>query len=83
MIAYHPDPEINREVAAEVLANEAFDVLIARLPPRRWMCPLCGTSHSRGHLGAIGTHRCLSCGYVGTGGVMWDPEHKAKPTVTP
>jgi hypothetical protein len=38
---------------------------------RRWRCP-CGTMHSRGHFVAAGVHRCLACGYTGTGGVMLD-----------
>lgn len=70
MIQYHPDPEINAGVAADVLVAEVAD-LAAGYPPRRWICP-CGASHARGHLGAIGQHRCLSCGYVGNDGVMVD-----------
>lgn len=69
-IAYHPDPEINREVAAEVLGAEMAD-LAAGYPPRGWTCE-CGKSHLRGHFMTIGTHRCMGCGYVGEGGVMWD-----------
>jgi hypothetical protein len=70
MIAYHPDPEVNAGVAADVLDAEVADI-VAGFPPRRWTC-LCGASHSRGHHQAIGQHRCLSCGYVGTGGIMLD-----------
>src|SRR5690349_3550747 len=65
-VCYHPDPEINVDVALDVLAAETAD-LAAGYPPRRWVCP-CGKAHSRGHFLAIGQHRCLSCGYVGTGG---------------
>jgi hypothetical protein len=65
---YHPDPVINAGVALEVAQAEAAD-LAAGYPPRRWVCP-CGKAHSRGHFLAIGQHRCLSCGYVGAGGVM-------------
>ncbi len=71
-IVYHPDPVINEGVAADVLAAEVAD-LEAGYVPRRWTCP-CGASHSRGHFISIGQHRCLFCGYVGTGGVMWDPQ---------
>jgi hypothetical protein len=67
-IQYHPDPEINAEVAAEALAAESFD-LRAGLPPSEWECE-CGATHTRGHFQSIGTHRCLKCGYVGHGGVM-------------
>lgn len=66
---YHPDPEINTGVAADVLTAEVAD-LRAGYAPRRWKCPDCGRIHGRGHFMAIGTHRCLHCGYVGSGGVM-------------
>lgn len=69
--AYHPDPAIAAEVAADVLAAEVAD-LAAGYPPRAWTCPDCGAEHSRGHFLTIGSHRCLRCGYVGTGGVMAD-----------
>lgn len=78
MIAYHPDPEINREVAAQALLAETIDLQVG-YPPRRWTCP-CGKSHSRGHFNAIGIHRCLWCGYVGPEGVMWDPQAETEPT---
>ena len=68
MTTYHPDPTINAEVAADALAAEISDLSMGH-PPRRWICP-CGASHSRGHFGAIGIHRCLKCGYVGPDGVM-------------
>lgn len=69
-MAYHPDATINAEVAADALAAERAD-LAAGYPPRLWTCPR-GHSHSRGHFGRVGVHRCLACGYVGTGGVMAD-----------
>jgi rubredoxin len=69
MKTYHPDPEINAEVAKEVLEAETID-LAAGYPPRWWVCPNCEASHGRGHFGVIGNHRCLNCGYVGDGGVM-------------
>lgn len=75
-IAYHPDPTINAGVAADVLAAEVAD-LAAGLPPRAWACPSCGRSHKRGHFQAIGQHRCLRCGYAGTGGVMFDETEEA------
>jgi len=78
VIAYHPDPTINAEVASEVLRAEVVD-LRAGLPPRRWTCPDCGQSHSRGHVFALGVHRCLACGYLGPGGVMWDPQAETEP----
>lgn len=67
-VCYHPDPEINAEVAADALDAERAD-LEAGYPPRRWVC-ICGTEHSRGHFLTVGVHRCLACGYVGTEGVM-------------
>lgn len=70
MITYHPDQEISETVAEEVLEAEFAD-LAAGYPPRHWTC-VCGVSHARGHFNTIGLHRCLSCGYVGDGGVMWD-----------
>lgn len=72
---YHPDPAVNAEVAADALAAEMAD-LAAGYPPRPWLCE-CGASHSRGHFMSIGVHRCLACGYVGEGGVMFDPDDPA------
>lgn len=68
--AYHPDTEINAEIAAQMLEAERADLAMG-YRPRRWICD-CGSSHERGHLFNIGTHRCLSCGYVGAGGIMVD-----------
>jgi len=68
---YHPDPEINAEVALDTLEAEIAD-LAAGYPPRWWTCPDCLAQHNRGHFGVIGNHRCLRCGYVGDGGVMHD-----------
>lgn len=79
MLTYHPDPEINQEVSAEVLAAEVLD-LASGMAPRRWTCPQCGNSHSRGHFMTIGQHRCLRCGYVGCDGVMWDPQSEQEPS---
>lgn len=71
LTAYHPDPAINAEIRADAIETERAD-LAAGYPPRRWICE-CGASHSRGHFGfIIGNHRCLRCGYAGTGGVMVD-----------
>jgi hypothetical protein len=67
---YHPDPEINQEIIADAIEAERAD-LAAGYAPQRWRC-ICGTEHSRGHFETIGVHRCLKCGYVGTGGVMLD-----------
>ena len=62
----------------EVLAAEKAD-LAAGMSPRWWVCPQCGHSHKRGHFGAIGCHRCLTCGYTGSGGIMWtDDELQAQ-----
>jgi hypothetical protein len=77
-VSYHPDPVIDRQVAADAAEAEVAD-LAAGYPPRRWRCP-CGAEHSRGHFGAVGRHRCLACGYAGTGGVMLDDE---QPEVLP
>jgi hypothetical protein len=68
-VNYHPDPDVDAEVAAEVLEAEKVD-LAAGLSPRWWACPQCGNCHKRGHFGAIGNHRCLKCGYTGSGGIM-------------
>ena len=70
MTVYHPDPEINAGVIADAIEAERAD-LAAGYPPRRWRCT-CGAEHSRGHFGTVGVHRCLSCGYTGTEGVMLD-----------
>jgi hypothetical protein len=70
VVVYHPDPEINAGIQAEMLENERTDLAIG-YPPRLWTCP-CGATHSRGHFLDIGIHRCLSCGYVGPDGVMGD-----------
>lgn len=67
--SYHPDPEIDAQIRAEVVESEKLD-LAAGYPPRKWFCD-CGASHSRGHFMLnIGVHRCLRCGYVGEGGRM-------------
>ena len=71
-VAYHPEPEISKEVADEALEAEIAD-LAAGYPPRRWRCQ-CGAEHGRGHFGSIGVHRCLACGYVGQGGIMLSPD---------
>lgn len=70
--SYHPDAAINAEVAADALDAERAD-LAAGYPPRPWRCPDCGAEHVRGHFLSLGTHRCLACGYVGTGGVVTEP----------
>ena len=72
---YHSNPAINAEVSATTLAAEVAD-LAAGYPPRAWKCP-CGAIHRRGHFMAIGVHRCLRCGYAGTGGVMFDESESA------
>lgn len=74
---YHPDPWINVCVIADAVEAERAD-LAAGYPPRRWRC-ICGTEHSRGHFQVIGIHRCLSCGYAGTEGVMLDENGDAHP----
>jgi hypothetical protein len=72
---YHPDPEINAGLILDSIAAEAAD-LRAGYMPRRWRC-VCGAEHSRGHFITIGQHRCLRCGYVGSGGVMFVDEGRA------
>ncbi len=64
--AVHPDTVIAAELAAEARESERADIA-AGYPPRRWRCD-CGAEHGRGHFLTIGQHRCLSCGYVGSGG---------------
>lgn len=71
MTTYHPNPEINAEVEREAHEAEAFDIA-AGLPPSPWKCPDCGACHDRGHFMSIGNHRCLRCGYSGSGGVYID-----------
>lgn len=73
LVAYHPDAEINAEIAEAALEAERLD-LSAGYPPRLWTCPDCGAGHGRGHFQVIGVHRCLRCGYVGDGGIMATPE---------
>ena len=75
MNAYHPDPEINEEIIVESLVAEKFD-LAAGYPPRPWMCPVCSTTHKRGHFGTIGAHRCLKCGYQGHEGIMLEGDSR-------
>lgn len=72
---YHPDPEINESIARESLESEKTD-LAAGYQPRPWMCPICSTTHKRGHFGVIGAHRCLKCGYTGNEGVMLDGSNR-------
>jgi hypothetical protein len=74
---YHPDPEINAQVTEEANANERFDVA-ARLPPRWWICPECGASHTRGFIDGHSSHRCLRCGYGGGGGTFSDLSPKER-----
>lgn len=69
---YHPDPEINEEVAQEAVMAEVAD-LKAGFPASAWRCPECSVAHSRGFFPDIGSHRCLACGYVGAGGVIEQP----------
>ena len=71
LLAYHPDAEINAGVAADALDAERYDLSVG-FPPSPWLCPECGAGHDRGHFQTVGVHRCLGCGYVGTGGVMID-----------
>jgi hypothetical protein len=66
---YHPDPEINAEVALERARGELLDIR-AGYPVSRWTCPDCGRSHRRGFMPGSLAHRCLWCGYVGTGGFI-------------
>ncbi len=77
-VVYHPDPEINKGCILDAIEAERIDLSIG-YPPRRWTCPQCRNSHSRGHFLSIGQHRCLHCGYVGTEGVMWDPQSDEAP----
>jgi hypothetical protein len=74
---YHPHPGINAEISADALEAERAD-LAAGYPPRRWQCG-CGASHGRGHFMTVGVHRCLRCGYVGTGGVMFGTSNPVRP----
>lgn len=72
LMRYHPDPAIDEAVHDEAQESERLD-LAAGYPPRRWRCD-CGAEHARGHYLTIGAHRCLSCGYVGTGGQLVAPD---------
>ena len=71
-LAYHPDVAINDEIVADALIGERADLAAGYLP-RRWRC-VCGREHARGHFMSIGAHRCLGCGYMGPGGVMFVDE---------
>ena len=79
-MTYHPDPVIDAEIRADALAAEQADLTIG-YPPRRWECPDCGASHGRGHFMTIGVHRCLGCGYVGVGGVMFGTSNPIPPAL--
>jgi hypothetical protein len=68
---YHPDAEINEGIAADAREGEAAN-LAAGFHPAPWECE-CGAAHRRGHFQSIGVHRCMNCGYVGTGGRLMDP----------
>lgn len=68
---YHPDPGINEGVAADAREGEAAS-LAAGLAPSPWECT-CGAAHGRGPIEGGDLHRCLNCGYVGTGGRLMDP----------
>jgi hypothetical protein len=68
---YHPDPEINEEIAADAREGEEASLAVG-LDPTPWECE-CGAAHARGHFMVIGSHRCLRCGYVGDGGRLMDP----------
>jgi hypothetical protein len=61
----HPNPEINAEVQRDAVAGELAD-LAAGFPPTAWTCR-CGRTHTRGPQ-PDGSHRCLSCGYIGMEG---------------
>lgn len=71
ILPYHPDAEIAAECHEQAVEAEATDVA-AGYAPRGWRCD-CGAEHSRGHFLTVGVHRCLACGYVGTGGTLGDP----------
>ena len=82
-LVYHPDPEINEEVIADMLEAEAYDMSVGD-GPWWWQCPKCRASHNRGHHEAVGVHRCLGCGYTGTGGIMSADRSELEPvTETP
>lgn len=69
---YHPDPEINDDVAGDAMQGELYSIA-AGLPPSPWECE-CGASHARGFYPVGGmAHRCLRCGYVGANGRLMDP----------
>jgi hypothetical protein len=70
-------PILARELAADTLDAECAD-LAAGYPPRRWQCD-CGAEHGRGFFLAVGVHRCLGCGYVGTDGVMFGTSNPVPP----
>ena len=76
MSTYHPDPSINNEIIEDSTEAELAD-LAAGYPPKRWRCPKCETVHGRGHFMTFCVHRCLRCGYVGMGGVMFVDEGRA------
>lgn len=69
---YHPDPEINEEIAEDARTGETLSVFTLGLPPSPWECE-CGAAHDRGHFQLFNAHRCLRCGYIGRGGRLMDP----------
>ena len=71
---YHPDPEIDAGIRADMLISERID-LAAGYPPRWFLCPQCGATHRRGWFMSQGMHRCLGCGYVCAGGTT----HTSRP----
>lgn len=73
---YHPDPEVNDGIAADVLAGEEAN-LRAGFPPSPWECE-CGAQHNRGHT-TLGVHRCMRCGEHKTGGRLMDPSEWMSP----
>lgn len=77
----HADPAIDAEIRADGLDAERFDLSVG-YPARWWVCPDCAKPHRRGHHnGAIGSHRCMECGYVGDGGTTHinDPRAPRQP----
>jgi len=73
---YHPDAEINEEIAADVQAGEEAN-LAAGFLPSPWECE-CGAQYNRGHT-TLGVHRCLRCGEYRDDGRLLDPAEFTPP----
>lgn len=59
---WHPDPEIDAGVRADVAEAADIDDAVAREQKAGWFYCACGASHDRGPLNGVDVYRCLRCG---------------------